>query len=173
MRLARPAPRRGAHLVECAFIFSLTMLLLAGLVIGAMGVMRYQQMAHLAREAARFAATHAGQYQKENAAAIAAGTLPNVDKSYLVTNVIQAGAVNLDPNLLSAAVTINTANGSFDWDDTGDTGGRWPYSTSSVNGTSWNNTNTVSVTLTYQWSPGWLIGDTVTMTSTAVVPISY
>jgi len=59
MLLHNPARRRGAPLVECAFIIPLTFLLVAGLVVCAMGVFRYQQMAHLAREAARYAAVHA------------------------------------------------------------------------------------------------------------------
>src|ERR1700722_2527637 len=97
------ARRPGAHLVECAMILSLEMLLLLGLVVGAMGVFRYQQTAYLARLAARYAAVHGGQYQKENAAAITAGTLPNVTDSYL-TNVTQANSVNLDLTQLKVAV---------------------------------------------------------------------
>jgi hypothetical protein len=59
-------------------------------------VFRYQQMAHLAREAARYAAAHAGQYQAENAAAIAQGTLPNVTADYITQQIVQANATALD-----------------------------------------------------------------------------
>src|SRR4051794_19626696 len=112
MRLPHRSRRRAAHLVECAIIFSLTIVLLAGLVVCATGVFCYQQTAYLARETARHAAVHAGLYQKENAAAITAGTLPDVNKSYLLTNVVQAKAINLDSANLATTVTFNTSSGA-------------------------------------------------------------
>jgi Flp pilus assembly protein TadG len=172
MILVRRRRRRGAHLVECAFVFPITFLLLAGLVVLAMGVFRYQQTAYLAREAARYAAVHAGQYQKENAA-ITQGTLPNVTSDYITTNVVQASAINLDPSALTVSVKFNTTGGSYDWDDTANNGQRWPYSPVTVNGTTYNATNTVSVTITYQWMPEWGLAGPITMTSTAVVPVCY
>jgi Flp pilus assembly protein TadG len=173
MPLARRPRRRGAHLVECAFVFPITFLLLVGLVVCAMGVFRYQQMAYLAREAARYAAVHAGVYQKENAAAISSGTLPDVTSAYLTTNVVKANAANLDQSALTVAVKFNTSSGSYDWDDTANNGQRWPYSTTTVSGTNYNLTNTVSVTLTYQWVPEWFLSGPITITSTAVVPVCY
>jgi hypothetical protein len=149
------------------------MLLLIGLVVGALGVFRYQQMAYLAREAARFAACHGGQYQKENAAAISAGTMPNVDSTYLTTNVVQANAVCLDPAALSVTVNFNMSSGSYSWDDTADNGNRWPNSPKTVNGTTYSETNTVSVTVSYQWVPEWFFVGPLTITSTAVVPMCY
>jgi hypothetical protein len=101
MLLTRRARRRGAHTIECAFIFPITFALLVGLVVFAMGVFRYQQMAYLAREAARYAAVHAGQYQLENAAAIAQGTLPDVTDAYIAKQVVQANAFSLDPCIRS------------------------------------------------------------------------
>jgi hypothetical protein len=153
--------------------FSLTMVLLAGLAVCGTDVFFYQQMSHLAREAARYAATHAGQYQQENAAAISQGTLPNVTRSYLTTNVVQARAVSLDPSKLQVAINFNTSAGSFDWDDTAHNGDRWPYSPRTINATTYNETNTVSVTVTYQWTPPWFIGGPLTVTSTAVMPVCY
>jgi Flp pilus assembly protein TadG len=173
MLFPRRCPRRGAHMVEVAMIFSLTIVLLAGLVVCATGVFFYQQMTHLARETARYAAVHAGQYQQENAAAITQGTLPNVTDSYLTTNVAQARAVALDPSQLQVAVSLNTSSGSYDWDDTADNGNRWPYSTRTINNTTYNETNTVSVTVTYQWYPAWFLGGPITLTSTAVMPVCY
>ena len=167
------ARRHAAHMVECAIIFPLTFLLVAGLVVCAMGVFRYQQMAYLAREAARYAAVHAGEYQQENAAAIKAGTLPNVTDSYLTTNIVQANAVSLDPSSLQVAVKISTSNGTYDWDDTANNGQRWPYSLKTINGTNYSLTNTVSVTLTYQWVPEWFLSGPLTLTSTAVMPMCY
>jgi Flp pilus assembly protein TadG len=112
MLLHSRARRRGAHLVECAFVFSILMVLMIGLLVCSMGVFRYQQVAYLAREAARYAAVHGGQYQQENAAAITANTLPNVNSDYILKNVVQANAVNLDSSSLSVTVNFNTSSGA-------------------------------------------------------------
>jgi hypothetical protein len=173
MLLSRRPRRRAAHLLETAFVFPVVLGLLAALVVGAMGVFRYQQVAYLAREASRFAATHAGQYQKENAAAITAGTLPDVTGDYINKNVVQAKAVNLDLSQLQVAVNFNMSGGSFGWDDTANNGDRWPYSPKTINGTTYSETNTVSVTVTYQWYPGWLLGGPYALTSTSVMPVCY
>jgi Flp pilus assembly protein TadG len=165
--------RPGAHALESAFVYFLVMVLVAGLVVLAMGVFRYQEMAHLAREAARFAAVHGGQYQQENAAAIAAGTLPNVDDNYLTQNVVKARAVCLDPAKITVGVRFNMSSGSYDWDDTADNGDRWPSSQTSVNGTNYSETNTVSVTVSYQWFPEWFLSGPLTLTSTSVMPMCY
>jgi Flp pilus assembly protein TadG len=173
MLLNRRSRRRGAHLVETALVFPIVMLLVAGLVVGAMGVFRYQQTAYLAREAARYAAVHGGQYQKDNAAAIAKGTLPNVTSAYLTTNIVQANASNLDPSQLQVAVNFNTSSGTYSWDDTAGNGNRWPYSSQTISGTTYNVTNTVSVTVTYQWIPEWFLTGPITLTSTSVMPMCY
>jgi Flp pilus assembly protein TadG len=173
MLLRRETRRQGAHLVECAIVLPLTMLLLLGLVVCATGVAHYQQTAYLAREAARYAATHAGQYQQENAAAITAGTLPNVTSDYITTNVVQADAVNLDPSQLSVTTLFNMSSGSYGWDDTANNGARWPYSPRTINGTTYSETNTVSVTVTYLWQPAWFLSGPITLSSTAVMPVCY
>jgi hypothetical protein len=154
-------------------VFFLTFLLVVGMVVLAMGVFRYQQMAYLAREAARYAAVHAGQYQQENAAAIAAGTLPDVTDSYLTTNIVQGRAVSLDPASLQVAVKFNMSNGSYDWDDTANNGQRWPYSQRTIGNTTYSETNTVSVTVSYQWVPEWFLAGPITVSSTAVMPVCY
>jgi Flp pilus assembly protein TadG len=173
MHLKSARRRRGAHLVEFSLVFGVLMVLLAGLAVCVLNVFSYQQVAYLARETARYAAVHAGQYQQENAAAITAGTLPNVTDSYLTTNVTQASAVNLDLSQLQVAINFNTSSGSYDWDDTTNNGDRWPYSTRTVNGTAYNETNTVSVTVTYTYYPVWYLSDPITVTSTAVMPVCY
>jgi Flp pilus assembly protein TadG len=173
MILVRRRRRRGAHLVECAFVFPIVFLLLVGLVVLAMGVFRYQETAYLAREAARYAAVHAGQYQQENAAAISQGKLPDVTSDYIRKNVVQDRAAALDPSALTVTVTLNTSGGSYDWDDTANNNQRWPSSSQTINGTNYNVTNTVSVTVTYQWVPEWGLVGPITLTSTAVAPVSY
>jgi Flp pilus assembly protein TadG len=173
VRLSIRPRRRGAHAVEFAIVAPLVLVLLIGLVVCAVAISDYQQTASLAREAARFAAVHAGYYQKDNASAINQGALPNVTSSYIATNVVQGRAVNLDPSQLQVTVKFNTSAGSFDWDDTANNGNRWPYSTTKVNGTTYNETNTVSVTVTYTYSPAWFLSGSIRLTSTAVVPVCY
>lgn len=57
--------RKAATVVECAAVYPLTFFILLGLVIGAMGVFRYQEMAGLAREACRYGSVHGAQYRKD------------------------------------------------------------------------------------------------------------
>jgi type II secretory pathway pseudopilin PulG len=165
--------RPGAHLVESTIVFSITMVLLAGLVVSAMGIARYQATAQLAREAARYASMHGGQYQKDNAAAITNGDLPDVTSDYITKNIVKAQAVDLDPTQLTTTINFNMSSGSFDWDDTAHNGSRWPYSQKTISGTTYSETNTVSVTVTYQWSPEWFFGGTITLSSTSVMPMCY
>ena len=46
--------RGAATAVECAFILPVTFFLMFGLVVGAMGVFRYQEVCTLARDGARY-----------------------------------------------------------------------------------------------------------------------
>jgi hypothetical protein len=124
-------------------------------------------MSHLSRQAARFAAVHGGQYQAENAPAIAAGQLPNVDEAYL-RNMVLANAVSMDPSKLTVQVFFNTAGGSTDWDAGGT---RYPYTENST-GTA-NQTNTVTVIVTYKWFPELYLFGPITLTSKSVMPMSY
>jgi hypothetical protein len=167
---SRKQPRHGTNLVEFALVGNVVFLLFLGLVIGGMGIFRYQEMAHLARLTARYAASHAGQYAQENSQAIQAGTLPNVNDAYLLNNVVKANAVSMDPTLLQVQVSINCLSGTFDWDNTAATNNRSPYSTTSSNK---QVTNTVTVTVTYTWLPEAYLAGPITLQSTAVMPMSY
>jgi hypothetical protein len=159
--------------LECAFAFPITLFLIFGLLIGGTGIFRYQQVAHLAREAARFASVHGGQYAQDNLAGIRANELPNVDKKYLATSIVAGGAVALDPSRLTTIVRMNTTQGSFDWDDTIETFNRWPYSTVIQNNRVIPVQNTVSVTVTYSWFPELYLLGPINLQSTAVMPMSY
>jgi hypothetical protein len=147
-------------------VYPLSFFLLFALLIGGMGIFRYQQVAHLARECARFASTHGGQYAKENSVAITAGTLPTVNEAYL-QNLVKSGGVSLDTTKLTTQVNLNTAGGTYDWDSTGSTNNRWPSSN--------NNQiqNTVSVTVTYQWIPELYLTGPITLQNTSVMPMQY
>src|SRR5262249_44532151 len=118
--------RHGAVLIESAIIYPIVFIIVLAIIVGGMGIFRYQEMSSMAREAARYASTHGGQYQKDNSTAIAAGTLPNVNDSYLTTNIINPQAVSIDTTKLQVSIKFNTNSGSYDWDDTANNGNRWP-----------------------------------------------
>ncbi len=171
---ARPSgSRRAASIIEFALIAPLAFFLLLGTFIGGMGVFRYQAVATMAREAARYASTHGGNYARDNNQAILNGTLPNVTDQYIINNVVLPNALSMDQSKVNTAISFNTSSGAFDWDDTAHNGNRWPFSIQNISGTNYSETNTVSVTVTYTWIPeGFLIGP-ITLTSTSVMPMNY
>jgi Flp pilus assembly protein TadG len=173
MRLDPNRKRSGATAVECAVVFPVVFFFITAIVVGAMGIFRYQQVCYLSREAARYASVHAGQYQQENAQAIANGTMPNVDVAYITTNVVTPNASNLDAANLSVSIQINTSGGNYDWDDTANNNNRWPSSPTTINNVTYNETNTVSVTVTYTWVPELYLVGPITLTSTSVMPLCY
>jgi Flp pilus assembly protein TadG len=173
MRINAPYKRSGAHLVECALVFPIALFLLLFLLVGGLGIYKYQQVCQLARNAARFAACHGGQYAQENASAIAANTLPSVDETYITNNLVVANATNMNASDIQVSVNFNMSSGSYDWDNTAQNGNRWPNSAKTINGVSYNETNTVSVTVQYTWTPEWFLVGPFTLSSTAVVPMCY
>jgi Flp pilus assembly protein TadG len=146
----KPQPRRGANLVEFAIISSVTFLLLIGLIVGSFGIFRYQQMASLARQAARYASVHGTGYAQETGN-------PAATPQDIYNNVIAPGAIGLDMTQLSYSITYNTSND--------------PYHTINQNGKVVGVTNTVTVTITYQWIPEAYLGG-ITLSSTSVMPMS-
>ena len=73
----RARRRRGVAAVEFAVIAPVVLLFAFGLIVGGLGVFRYQEVAHLAREGARYASTHGGMYRQEGIAGrtgVAAGS---------------------------------------------------------------------------------------------------
>lgn len=57
--------RRGLMMLECAFVYSVALQLILGVIVLGLGVFRYQEMAWLAREGARWAAVHGPDYQSD------------------------------------------------------------------------------------------------------------
>ena len=57
--------RSGAAVVEVAIVAPVVLFFILAQIVGGLGVSRYQEIAHLARECARYASTHGGMYQKE------------------------------------------------------------------------------------------------------------
>src|SRR5213083_2437607 len=102
-----PPRRRGAVSVEAALVFPIALFLLLGLVVGGMGIFRYQQVAWLAREGARYASVRGSDYKKEVSGATAATAQDVRDK------VILPNATVLDPSSLSTSVSWNSTNSPY------------------------------------------------------------
>jgi Flp pilus assembly protein TadG len=96
--------RGGATVVECAIIYPAAMLLVMGLIVGGLGIFRYQQMAHLAREGARYAAVRGGHYQSETGQ-----TSPNQQaiRDYIVS---QSSALDASASALTVEVYLNVTS---------------------------------------------------------------
>jgi Flp pilus assembly protein TadG len=146
-----PRRRTGAILVENGFVLIITILMSLGLVVVGLGVSRYQQVAALAREAARWASVHGGQFAQDTGQSAAT---PSSVKS----QVIPAYSAGLDPNFIT--------NFTVTWDDPSE----MPTYFDSTNKV-WKS-NAVHVTITYQWVPEAFFGG-VTMTSTSEMPMAY
>src|SRR6516165_9435204 len=100
MRMKRRA-RSGATSVEFAFVAPVALTLILGVMVGGLAVFRFQEIATLAREAARYASVHGAQYAKET------GNTAATPQS-VYDNVISAKAVILDLSQLTYSVTWNT-----------------------------------------------------------------
>ena len=150
MRQPRAA-RRGATLIEFAIVAPLTLLLVIGLLVGGLGVFHSQQMAMLAREASRWASVHGTDYAaaKGQEAATAADVY---NKS------IKPKAVGLDLSHLTYAVTWDTNNS--------------PTHTAMVNDKSVQTSNTVTVTVNYNWIPEAYLGG-INLSSSSTSVMSY
>lgn len=145
--------RRGAAMVEAAIVLPVLFLFTLGLIIVGLGVFRYQQVASLAREGARYASVHGGQYASVtgNAAAGAAD---------VYNNAIKPKAAGLNLSNLTYSVT---------WDDNS----RNPTYLFNAS-TNTYRTNYVNVTVSYSWLPEAYLGKTArTLTSTSRMRITF
>jgi len=144
--------RRGTTAVEAAIVYPVVLLLTLGLAVVGLGVFRYQQVAALAREGARYAAVHGGQWAADNNS----GALTT--KQNIYDNAITPHASGLSTSQLAASdVTVTYADS-----------GQMPTYTASGN----KYTNIVTVTVNYRWAPAAYL-PSMTLTSTSKMPISY
>jgi Flp pilus assembly protein TadG len=166
-RLRPWTARRGATLMEYAIITPITFLLILGLVVGGLGIFRYQEVSSLAREASRYASTHGGQYTLDGQptkTGVAA-----VSSSSDIQAFVAARAVALDPNLLTAEIswsspaTINPRNipSYVDIDVV-----QVPPAQKATQ-------NYVTVTVTYIWMPELYLTGPITLTSTSKIAMTY
>ena len=96
-------PRTGATAVEAAIIYPVYFLFVIGLIVGCLGVFRYQQLSNISREAARWACVRGEKYS------FATGQ-PAATPQDVYDNVIEPKATLLDPTKLTYTVTWNPDN---------------------------------------------------------------
>jgi Flp pilus assembly protein TadG len=147
----RLKPRPAATTVEFALVGALTFLLLLGLLIGGLGIFRYQQLARLARDASRWASVHGTEYASST-------NSPAATAADVYNQVIAPNATGLDLSRLTYSVTWNTGNS--------------PYHTVTVNGLQVKVANTVTVTINYQWVPEAFLGG-IPLGSTSISVMSF
>jgi Flp pilus assembly protein TadG len=150
MRLNYSTNRQGATAVEFAIVGPIAFFFVIALIVGGIGIFRYQELASVAREASRWASVHGAQYQQDTGNPAAT----DVD---VYNNVISPNAIDFDLSQLSYSVTWNTDN--------------HPYHSIIVDNQWVPMRNTVTVTLTYQWIPEMYLGG-YTLTSTSTVPVT-
>jgi len=143
--------RRGAAAIEFAIVGSAAFTILIVLMVGGLGVFRFQQVAALARGASRWASVHGTQYASDtkNTAATATDVYNNAIAPY---------ATGLNLSKLTYSVTWNTSNS--------------PSHTATVNNQQVGVANTVAVVINYQWTPEAFFG-AQTLSSTSVSVMSY
>jgi Flp pilus assembly protein TadG len=163
----RYQPRRGATLIEFAIIAPVILFLLLSLFVGAMGIFRYQEMSHLARDGARYASTHGGMYQQEGTATQSG--VPQVVSSTDLNSYIAGKTMLLDSSKLNVNVSWTC-----------------PNTYSPINMPTYEDTNPnlvppgqsiiqnyVIVTVTYQWFPEMYLVGPINLSCTSKMPISY
>ena len=164
-------PRRGTTLVETAIVLPVLFTCILGTCVIGLGIYRYQQVASLAREGARYASVHGNQYSQYAGASVTASAIYNA--------AIKPMAVGLDTNTsdahhLTYQVQWGTAvTGSWVWTD-------WDTSTPTPASYNPNSTppgeplyNAVRVTVTYPWVPEMYLAGPINLTSTSIMPMSF
>jgi Flp pilus assembly protein TadG len=151
MRYVRSRRQRvGVAALEFAIIINVVLALIFLTLLGGIGTLRYEQLAQIAHETARYASTHGAQYRKD--AGLSNGTSSDWYTD-INNNGFQAHLMGLDPNSLSLAVSWSPVPSLPSQSD------NWPGAT-------------VTVTVSYAWTPGFYITGTYHMSSTSVVTIT-
>ncbi len=161
--------RRGAVVVEFAIVAPVMLFIVFAEIIGGLAISRHQEIAHLARDCARFASTHGGDYQQDG---IATKTgVPSVLtsdhlRSYLANKVVLLNLDQLQIDLSWTSPTNLTPRNMPTYVDTDPN--QVPPGQIVIR-------NNVIVTLKYDWMPetNFLGIGPITLTSTSEMPMSY
>jgi Flp pilus assembly protein TadG len=152
--------RGGAVVVEAAIVFPVLLLLLCGLMVGGTGVFHYQQVEFQACEAARWASVRGSDYRKQT-------NQTSPTQQQILQQAVLKYAPNMDPTAISIQVEwINNAtNTTMAWDAS-------PKDVRSITASGEYFTNTVRVTVQYQYSPG-MFWSPMTIQSVSEAPMSF
>jgi Flp pilus assembly protein TadG len=153
--------RRGAVLVESAVVYPLLFLLLFGLIIGGLGVFRYQQVACQAREAARWTSVRGANWPKRTGS-------PCPTVADITSAAVTPLAAGMNPQSLSVQVqVIDLVHGTAtDWDASD----KAPVT---MTNTGDQVTNRVRVTVTYQWMPELFLAGPLNLKSVSELAMAY
>ena len=157
----KPRHRRGAVTVESAIVYPVMFLLLFGVIVGGLGVFRFQETALQARDAARYASVRGGRYHKETGN-------PSPTAAQIRQDVVLPLAGGMDPAGVAVKVEWidETTGAAYDWDKSA----KWP---TGMTATGVAVTNRVRVTVTYQWCPELYIAGPLTLKSVSEIPMAY
>jgi Flp pilus assembly protein TadG len=159
--IARRQTRLGASLVEFALVALLTILLLIGVVVGGIGIYRYNMVATLAREGSRYASVHGTQYANDTG-----GT--TVSSSSAILSYLQTTFANNNWQSIGLDGTKITCSAAWSSQPAGAV-----YRMQIVNNQIVSINNTVTVTINYQWTPEAFFGGSINFKSTSVAPMTY
>jgi len=155
------ARRRGAVLVESAVVYPVLFLFLFGLIVGGLGVFRFQEVACQAREGARWACVRGANWQQKT------GTpCPTTDQ--ITSAAVIPFSAGMDPTKLSVQVQlIDLVHGTTtDWDASN-------KAPTSVTPAGDGVTNRVRVTVTYRWSPEFFFVGSLNLKSVSEIPMAF
>jgi Flp pilus assembly protein TadG len=182
MRPRQPFARRsGASVVESAIVLPIFFLFVLGMIVLALGVFRYQEMAHIARETARYASVHGAQYAANNsgAATVDLSALQTYAASKVATLDTTQWTVTVTMTVFPPGATSTTATppatSVVTWDDTTNNLNHSPYSswTNTTSGVVTTADNLVTVTITYPWIPEAFLVGPINLTSTTIMAMAY
>ena len=160
-RASAERKRTGALAVEAAIVYSVLFILILGLIVGGIGVFRYQQVACMAREGARWASVHGGDWQTDT-------TQPAAAQDDILQQAVLPFGVGMDPTAVSIQVQLvdRAAPKVSEWDKVGHPPTARDSSSNLV-------TNRVRVTVTYRWIPGALLVGPLNLSSSSEVNMWY
>lgn len=161
MRTPTRSQRRAAVTVEAAVVYPLLFLLLFGLIVGGVCVFRYQQVALLAREAARYTSVRGTSCQKET-------NQPPPTAAQIAQQVVLPMSAGMEPDRVTVQVqwVSPASNTVVDWDSS-------RKSPTSLDKQGNPVANRVRVTVTYVWDAGILFPAPLTLQSVCEIPMSF
>jgi Flp pilus assembly protein TadG len=156
-----PCRRPGAVAVEAAVVYPVVVFVFLGLVLGGVGVFRNQQVVCQARDAARLASVRGASWQLET-------NQNSPTQQQIYQQAVLPLVAGMDPaNITVQIMWIDQSTGTATaWDSAG-------KDVRSLNASGNYVTNTVRVTVTYQWSPGLFGLGPLNLTSISEVPMSF